>query len=305
MARTAPTSCRPWTTSGGPVTCPARPGRTCYIGLACSWKGDWAEAGVHCEQALALFRQAGDRAGQRWALAGLGSCHAHLGNYDLARGYARQALEVAPEAGDPTDLALAWDALGLVHSRLGEHRQAISCYRQALALARERKNPLARRWLASLLASFGDACRAAGDLPAAVEAWQQALQILHDLGLPDEPPDPRQARAGRPAQPAGLIITLPPPAVSRLAPRADGRRAGAVAAGRVVCDRRPARWLRAGRPGTGGLFRRGVWRDVRRRGRGTGPTVRGGCQRRRPRRARDSAPGGGTRPGAMQDTVSP
>jgi tetratricopeptide (TPR) repeat protein len=162
-----------------------------YVGLACSWKGDWAGAGAHCGQALALFRQADDRAGQGWALAGLGSCHAHLGDYDRARGYARQALEVVPKAGDPTGLALAWDALGLVHSRLGEHRQAISCYRRALVLARERKNPLARRWLAGLLAGFGDACLAADDLPAAVEAWQQVLQILDDLGLSEN----RQIRA--------------------------------------------------------------------------------------------------------------
>ena len=50
---------------------------------------------------------------------------------------------------------------------------------------RERKNPLARGTLVRLLAEFGDACRAAGDLPAAAEAWQQALQILRDLGWPD------------------------------------------------------------------------------------------------------------------------
>jgi len=36
-----------------------------------------------------------------------------------------------------------------------------------------------------VLAGFGSACRAAGDLPAAVEAWQQALQITDELGLPD------------------------------------------------------------------------------------------------------------------------
>ena len=157
-----------------------------YAGLACSWMGDWAGASAYCEQALALFRQVGDQADLGWALAGLGSCHAHLGTYDLARSYARRALEVVPETGDPTSLALAWDTLALVHSRLGEHCQAISCYRRALALARERKNPLARRWLAGMLAGFGDACRAAGDLPAAVEAWEQVLQILNDLGLPED-----------------------------------------------------------------------------------------------------------------------
>ena len=92
---------------------------------------------------------------------------------------------MTPETGDPTTLAIAWDARALVHSQLGESRQAISCYRQALAFAGERKHPLARAVLVSLLAEFGDACRAVGDLPAAVEAWRQAVQVLRDLGWPD------------------------------------------------------------------------------------------------------------------------
>ncbi len=133
--------------------------------------GDWAEAATLAGQALDLFRQTGNRAGQGWASRSLAISHAHLGNYQLAHGYARQALEPGTEGGDPLNLDLNWSVLGLVHSRLGEHRQAISCYRQALAFARQRKTPLARRWLAaSLLADFGDACRAAGDLPAARQA---------------------------------------------------------------------------------------------------------------------------------------
>ena len=150
---------------------------------ACGWQGDWAEGASLAGQALALLRQAGHQG--RWALYAIGECHAHLGNYDLARGYARQALELGPDPGDPTNLALAWGVLGLVHYRLGERHQAISCYREALALANQWKTPLARRWLASLLAEFGDACRAASDLPAASRAWRQALQVLDDLGLPD------------------------------------------------------------------------------------------------------------------------
>jgi hypothetical protein len=61
----------------------------------------------------------------------------------------------------------------------------MSCYRQALAHAREQETPMARWVLGMVLAGYGDACRRAGDLPAAVEAWQQALQVLDDLGLPD------------------------------------------------------------------------------------------------------------------------
>jgi tetratricopeptide (TPR) repeat protein/transcriptional regulator with XRE-family HTH domain len=147
--------------------------------------GDWAEAATQSGQALALFRQTADQAGQGRALAGLGECHARLGNYELARGYARQALEAGSATGDPTVPAMAWDALGVAHSRLGEPRQAMGCYRQGLALVCELKEPFARALLASMLAEFGDACQAAGDLPAAVEAWRQALQVLDDLGWPD------------------------------------------------------------------------------------------------------------------------
>ncbi|MGA8466700.1 MAG: tetratricopeptide repeat protein, partial [Trebonia sp.] len=154
-------------------------------GLALGMKADWAASLTRGGRALALFRQTGDRAGQGWALSGLGIAHARLRNNDLARGYAREALEVTPDTGDPTILAFAWEGLGIVHSRLGETRQAISSYRQALAFVRDRENPMARGTLVRLLVEFGDACRADGDLSAAAEAWQQALQNLRDLGWPD------------------------------------------------------------------------------------------------------------------------
>jgi DNA-binding SARP family transcriptional activator len=174
-----------------------------FTGLACTWNGGWAEAARQCGTALALFRQAGQRYGEGWALAGLGECHARLGNYDLARGYARQALEAGPATGDPTTSAFAWHALGFVHARLGEPHRAITCYQQALALVRERKYPLARMLLVRLLAESGDACRSAADLPAAAEAWQQALQVLHDLGWPDLlGVRARLDQAGRPSPPA-------------------------------------------------------------------------------------------------------
>jgi hypothetical protein len=80
---------------------------------------------------------------------------------------------------------MAWDALGVTYFRLGEPRQAMGCYRKGMALVCELENPFARAILASMLAGFGDACQAAGDLQAAVEAWQQALQVLDDLGWPD------------------------------------------------------------------------------------------------------------------------
>ena len=167
--------------------------------------GELAEAVTHCGLALELFRQAGDRTGQGWALIGLGSSHAFLGNYELARASAWQALELVPATGEPMILAFAWSELGLVHSQVGEHRQAISCYRQALSFARERKTTIARRWLAEMLVGYGDALQSAGDLSAALGAWQEALQIFDDLGLPD----PLGVRAR--LKPASAPLSWPDP----------------------------------------------------------------------------------------------
>jgi hypothetical protein len=89
------------------------------------------------------------------------------------------------EAGDPMRLAIAWHTIGLVHSRLGEQGQAISCYQQALALVGDWTTPVTRRLLATVLTDLGDACQAAADPLGAARAWQQALQILDDLRLPD------------------------------------------------------------------------------------------------------------------------
>ena len=51
-----------------------------------------------------------------------------------------------------------------------------------------------------LLVGFGDACRAAGDLPAAVQAWQQAQQARRDLGVPESPEiRARLEQAGQPS----------------------------------------------------------------------------------------------------------
>jgi tetratricopeptide (TPR) repeat protein len=136
-----------------------------------------------CDRHGPIHRVPGEAIG--WGEDATGECNAHLGNYDLARGYAREALDLGPEPGDPTNLALAWGVLGLVHHRCGERHDALSCYKQALLLANQWKTPLARRWLASLLADFGGACQTASDLPAAALAWQRALQILDELGLPD------------------------------------------------------------------------------------------------------------------------
>ena len=153
--------------------------------LACGVRGDRAEGVTQAGQALALFQQTGDQTGQGWARAALAEHHARLGNYELARGYARRALEVGPATSNLMWLAVAWDALGVAHARPRRGTPGDRVLLAGAGLVRELKHQEARSLTAVMLAESGDACQAAGDLPAAVEAWQQALQVLRDLGWPD------------------------------------------------------------------------------------------------------------------------
>lgn len=79
---------------------------------------------------------------------------------------------------------------------------------------------MARGVLVIMLAEFGDTCRAAGDLPAAVAAWRQAMQVLDDLGWPDVGAGARLEQAGLPARSADSSRSCPAGAAC------DGNRVG-------------------------------------------------------------------------------
>jgi hypothetical protein len=54
-----------------------------------------------------------------------------------------------------------------------------------------------------MLPEYGDACRAAGDLPAAAGAWQQAQQIRRELGWPESRGIRARLEQAGPPSPAG------------------------------------------------------------------------------------------------------
>ncbi len=77
------------------------------------------------------------------------------------------------------------------------------------------------RWvLGMVLAGYGDACQRAGDLPAAVEAWQQALRVLDDLGLPDNLRVRPRLEQARSLSPPGSIAAQPSVLVAGRGPTA-------------------------------------------------------------------------------------
>ena len=112
-------------------------------------QGDYPESLGHARQALQLFQAIGHQAGQASALQGIGWCHAQLGH---------------------------------VEYKLGNYAAAIDCHLSAVRICREAGDRYAE---GEILTNLGDVYQAAGDTPAAKNAWEQALDILTGLDHPD------------------------------------------------------------------------------------------------------------------------
>ncbi len=152
------------------------------LGWASEQQGRYADSLEHAEQAFALFEVVGHQAGQAEALNAVGFSHALLGNYHQARTLCRQALVMSRDIADRHGEALSWDSLGYTEHHLGQYAEAAACYGHAIGLYRE----LGDRYLeANTLTHLGDSCHASGDARRALDAWQQAHDILDDLQHPD------------------------------------------------------------------------------------------------------------------------
>jgi DNA-binding SARP family transcriptional activator len=152
------------------------------LSVSLEFQGRYREALTHSERAFDLSRPAEYPHISAAMLNRVGWHAAHLGEYQRALACCQQALDLL---GDHTSLyteACVWDSLGYIHQHVSHHAESIDCYQHAVSLFREIGN---RVELADTLNSLGDACHTARRPAAAREAWQQALTILNDLRHPD------------------------------------------------------------------------------------------------------------------------
>ncbi|GAA3084131.1 AfsR/SARP family transcriptional regulator [Streptosporangium carneum] len=144
-------------------------------------QGRHTEALHHARRCLELFDAADHRHGKALALSTLGWLQAQLGDHRRALTNCQRSLALFQEIGDLHGQGETLDRLGYVHHHLGHHIQAVACYRQALELLGELRD---RYWEARILTHLGDTHHSAGVPSAARDAWRKAVDILDDLGLP-------------------------------------------------------------------------------------------------------------------------
>lgn len=203
---------------------------TLNLGVIANIEGDLPTAREYYQRSRAIFRQAGDGAGEVLALHNLGMHHADVGEWDEAdEAYAR-CLELCEEQGNrqmianvllnrselsiargsPEDAIAACDHALALYDRLGDEVGRGEALRwRGHALVRMKRLPeaehaldeairIARRAQVRLLEAeslrdLGESRLAAGDRVAATQALRAALALFEQLGAQREVAEIRQA----------------------------------------------------------------------------------------------------------------
>jgi DNA-binding SARP family transcriptional activator len=144
-------------------------------------QGRYADALGHSEQALGLFQAMSDETGEAELLTNVAWFHSLVGDYPRARACCEQSLALIAKLGGCHFEYTVEDTLGYIELHLGNFARAAEHFECALELCgdHDRFNE------AEILTHLGDARHAAGDLPRARQAWQQALVIYDEIYHPD------------------------------------------------------------------------------------------------------------------------
>jgi predicted ATPase len=141
--------------------------------------GDYDKAIVLGSQSLDINRELGDRHGTVVALVMLGWAEVRPGHYTRAAEYLEEALSLARQMAGPNRVALVLGALGEAMLRQGRYDRAISLLEESLALRRTAKN----RWgEAATLGTIALVAMRRNDYPRAAELLVESLAIRKDVG---------------------------------------------------------------------------------------------------------------------------
>ncbi len=141
--------------------------------------GQGLEALKNYDQAIALFRQAGERNGEALVLNDMGPAYAELGQKQKSLEVYNQAMQIWHETGNRQGEALTLNDIGRLYRDLGQQQTAMDYYNQALPIWRETGN---RSGEAMALSDIGSAYADLGQPQKALDYGSQALPIFSETG---------------------------------------------------------------------------------------------------------------------------
>ena len=142
-------------------------------------QGNYQQAMRWHQQALALYREVGDKQGIAFALNNLGNQVQYQGDYKRARAFLEESLALYRELGDQWGIAIVLGNLGLGEAWQGDYERARVLFEENLALSRELQ---AKADIALALHNLGDVARYQGDHWGAMVYLEECLAVCEELG---------------------------------------------------------------------------------------------------------------------------
>ena len=149
------------------------------IGIIYSRNGDQPKAMESYSRALELSRSLGNRRLEAEALIDIGMSHWRRGQFDKAVEYTSQALPLSRASGDRRNEAIALNNIGLDYASMGQLQEALRYYNQALLL---RQDVGDRNWEAATLNNTAGVFRRLGELQTALEYYSESLRLKRAVG---------------------------------------------------------------------------------------------------------------------------
>ena len=158
---------------------PARAKALNAAGTLAWQQADYAAATAAYTEALAIWRELGDRHGESGTLANMGNVAHGLGDYPAARARLEESLAIRRELGDQKGIADALNNMAVLAYDKVDYATARSQFEECLAIRRE----MGDRWnIAIVLTNLGAIADAEGDFPVCRKLYEESLAIFRDLG---------------------------------------------------------------------------------------------------------------------------
>jgi tetratricopeptide (TPR) repeat protein len=151
-----------------------------WLGLASTYREQFAEGEALLQRALDLGRQASDDRLCSWALAFLGLNQHNQGRHDVARPLLEEAVRISRAIGNEWGSLSPMANLAEIALLQGERDLARELGRDGLALARRLGNRFDAAWL---LQTHGELHRLDGAFEPALEAFRKALALARELDV--------------------------------------------------------------------------------------------------------------------------
>ncbi len=133
--------------------------------------------------ALAIWRQIGQKRGLAFSLNEMAKAQAALGNKKDALANFNEALQIRREIGDKRGLGDTLISLGNFYDDAGDHDQGLKMYKEALQMERDVGNEALQ---AICLNNIGSAYSGKGQYEDALTYFQQALQLREKSKVPQD-----------------------------------------------------------------------------------------------------------------------